>query len=159
VCDVYLFGRARFDESDRRFEAHYEQDDDPSRYPKMIHGALCTGRSRFGWGNENPNPAHRILDKIRPGDWIVHVNTPSDGLCAAGRVLSCVKRDEGLLVRWDPRRDFQNFFCVDTQSIVTFPRNKRKLGIELFWALCPRRRAQRMSCTVVPRFLRYLREF
>ena len=156
MISVYLFCRAKFDESDRRFQGHYKRDDDPSRYPKLIYREFCAGQSRFGWGNENPNPAQRTLDRIRPGDWIVHVNTPSDGLCAAGRVLSCLKRDGGLRVDWTSGCDFQNCFDIDTCSIVKFRRDKTKLGDTLHKALCPRNRAQRMSAPIVPCFLDYL---
>ena len=156
IC-VYLFCRAKFDDSDQRYASHYKEGDDLSRYPKMIYGELCVGKSRFGWGQENPNPAKSVLDRIRAGDWIVHVNTPSDGLCVAGRVLSCLKRNGGLQVSWNPGCDFQNYFDVDVCSVVMFRRSKNELGDILHRALCPRRKAQKMSQQVVPTFFEFLK--
>lgn len=155
--NVYLFCRAKFDESDQRYASHYREDDDPSRYPKMIQSELYyAGKSRFGWGNEIPNPAEGVLNRIRPGDWIVHVNTPLDGSCTACRVLSCLKRDGGLQVDWEPGSDFQNYFEIDACSVVTFARDRRRLGEGLHRALCPRRKAQKMTPQVVTSFLEFL---
>lgn len=156
IC-VYLFCRAKFDKSDQRSADHYKEGDDPAQYPKMIYDELCAGKSRFGWGQERRNPAKGVLDQIRADDWIVHVNTPSDGLCAAGKVLSSLKRDGGLKVSWSPGCDFQNYFDVDVCSVVMFCRSKRVLGCKLHRALCPRRRAQMMSQQVAPTFFDFLK--
>ena len=161
---VWVFAKAKFDESDPRYLGHYDRDDDPGRYPGLIYGSITSGRSRFGWsgnGNGNPNCASPVLLRIRPGDWIVHVNTPSHGHCIAVEVLHGVNSDEGLEVKWawGQTRDFHHYFEIDTASIVEFDRHDaERFDHALYWQLCPRRRAQQVNPAVEASFFRFLEE-
>ena len=156
---IFVFAKARFDESDERYSKRYGRDDDPRRYPRMIYNSVLSGRSRFGWsggnGHPDPNAASPVLRRIKPGDWIVHVNTPEPGHCIAAKVLHGVDSDDGLVVAWG--RDFRLYFDLDTGSLVEFDRRQAaKFDGDLYWQLRPRRKAQRVNTAVEDSFFRFL---
>lgn len=159
---IWAFAKAKFDESDPRYRRHYDRDDDPDRYPRLIHKSIAlSGRSRFGWGNGDPNDASPVLRRIKPGDWIVHVNTPSHGHCIAAKVLHGVNSDEGLEVKWagGQTRDFHHYFEIDTALIVEFDRcDADRFDRDLYWQIRPRRKAQRVNPAVETSFFKFLEE-
>lgn len=67
---------------------------------KLLVESLKAGKSRFGWSQKDnhdlriPNnwtdwhSRQRFLLEIQPGDWIVHINTPSRGRCMAAEVTT-----------------------------------------------------------------------
>ena len=99
---------------------------------KAVYQAIQTGQSRFGWSWDDKNnlrqhywaafnSKQRFLLRIKPGDWIVHVNLPSQGKCTAVQVLSEYTFDQGLAF---PRgSDFRHCIGIDPATIITFNRN------------------------------------
>lgn len=151
---IFTFAKAKYDESDERYEL-YGRDDDPFRYPRMVYNAVIAGKSRFGWGNWEVDAASPVLRRIKPGHWIVHVNTPDYGHCVAAKVLHGVAQDAGLEVAWG--HDFQHYFDVDPTSVVEFERRDAdRFDNCLYWPLRPRRKAQQMNPAIENDFFRFL---
>ena len=104
----------------------------------LIYQSVLAGKSRFGWSSSETNDLlddnnywkkengrQRRLREVKPGDWIVHRNTPEWGRFVAARVTSEYQFDEGLQCP-NPspsgRIDFRHCFEVDTDTIVEFDR-------------------------------------
>lgn len=64
---------------------------------------------------------HTFLLLVRPGDWIVHINCPQWGRCAAARVISEYDFDEGL--DYGGGNGYRHCFAVDPSTVVKFDRN------------------------------------
>ena len=99
----------------------------------LIYQSVWNGKSRFGWSGEDTSDLskeenHQIkgnrrqlrLLEVKPGDWIVHRNTPEPPNFIAARVTSEYQFDEGL--QCSNRTDFRHCFEVDTDTIVEFDR-------------------------------------
>lgn len=124
---------------------------------RLLYESVKNGKSRFGWSSEerhnlkidrennwenNWTKEHGralFLLKIKPGNWIVHINMPSYGRCAAARVVSEYDFDEG--INTSDGQDFRHFFRVD--SIVEFERNSKKIHTAV--NLEPRQRYHEVS--------------
>ena len=100
----------------------------------LIYQSVRDGKSRFGWSGkdtndlldnnnywEKENGRQRRLLEVKPGDWIVHRNTPEWGQFVAARVTSGYQFDEGLKCP-NGRTDFRHCFEVDKDTIVEFDR-------------------------------------
>lgn len=100
----------------------------------LIHKSILAGKSRFGWStpdtsdlsDENnywreENRLQRRLLEVKPGDWIVHRNTPVWRQFVAAQVTSGYQFDEGLQCS-NERTDFRHCFELDTDTIVEFDR-------------------------------------
>ena len=100
----------------------------------LIYQSVRNGKSRFGWSGKDTNDLskkenHQIgenrlqlrLLEVKPGDWIVHRNTPKFPKFVAAQVTSEYQFDEGLECS-DGRTDFRHCFEVDTDTIVRFNR-------------------------------------
>ena len=100
---------------------------------RLIYQSVRDGKSRFGWSGsdinnlldennywEKENGRQRRLLEVKPGDWIVHRNTPEGGQFVAARVTSGYQFDEGL--QCSNRTDFRHCFEVDKDTIVEFDR-------------------------------------
>ena len=99
----------------------------------LIHKSVLAGKSRFGWSSSDTNDLSkeenlqikynrrqlRLLE-VKPGDWIVHRNTPEFPKFIVARVTSEYKFDEGL--QCSGRIDFRHCFELDTDTIVEFDR-------------------------------------
>ena len=101
---------------------------------------LENGSSRFGWGylnlltlknkkSEDMTPDEQevwsktnFLLNIIPGDWIVHINTPTYGKCTAGIVNETYKYDLDPIVG-----DFGHCIPLLKDSIITFDRNDKSV--------------------------------
>ncbi len=84
--------------------------------------------SRFGWSGRDqddlrrPGPTQNMfLLHVRPGDWIVHLNCPSQGRCAAAKVVDEYNFDDGLGSPGET--DFRHCFGVDKSTVINFERN------------------------------------
>lgn len=100
----------------------------------LIYQSVRDGKSRFGWSELDANDLSkeenrqiegnrlqlRLLE-VKPGDWIVHRNTPEFPKFIAARVTSGYQFDEGLQCA-NGRTDFRHCFEVDTDTIVEFNR-------------------------------------
>lgn len=99
----------------------------------LIHKSILAGKSRFGWSGEDindlsdesnywreENRLQRRLLEVKPGDWVVHRNTPVWCQFVAARVISGYQFDEGL--QCSGGIDFRHCFEVDTNTIVEFDR-------------------------------------
>ena len=99
----------------------------------LIYESVQNGKSRFGWStpdtsnllDENnywreENRLQRRLLDVKPGDWIVHRNTPEFPKFIAARATSGYQFDEGL--QCPGRIDFRHCFEVDKDTIVEFDR-------------------------------------
>lgn len=93
---------------------------------QLVYGSVKAGKSRFGWSQEDSHnlrlegwtdwhSKQLFLLRIKPGDWIVHINTPEWGKCVAAQVKSEYDFDEGLSV--NEGQDFRHFFEVDEKTI------------------------------------------
>ena len=99
---------------------------------ELLYNSTKSGKSRFGWSKKDKHnlalgnnetewySKHKFLLDIHPGDWIVHVNTPSWGKCTAAQVASGYNFDEGLECSWG--KDFRHCFDIDTNTIMEFDR-------------------------------------
>jgi hypothetical protein len=99
---------------------------------ELVYESIKAGKSRFGWSQlaehnlklkDNWTDWHSkqlFLLEIKPGDWIVHINTPQWGKCVAVQVLSEYNFDKGLKCSWGP--DFRHYFDVDINTIIEFDR-------------------------------------
>ena len=98
---------------------------------QLIYQSVRDGKSRFGWSREDindlsdknnywkkENGRQRRLLEVKPGDWIVHRNTPEWRQFIAARVTSGYQFDEGLQCSWGT--DFRHCFEVDKDTIVEF---------------------------------------
>lgn len=104
---------------------------------ELIYKSLKGGKSRFGWSIDD---RHNLLLKdnwtdwharqmflleVKPGDWVVHINTPRWGRCIAAQVTSSYQFDDG--IECSDRNDFRHHFNVDLNSIIEFDRNDPNL--------------------------------
>lgn len=111
-----------------------------------IYKEIQNGISRFGtWDQEKSlreswYGKHSMLLKIKPDDWIVHINLPEYGKCVAVKVISEYDYDQGIQCNWG--KDFNNYFKVDSSSIIEFDRNDSNVLPSV--NLAPRRRIQRI---------------
>lgn len=106
---------------------------DHSEIRNLIYQSVKSGKSRFGWSQKKKNnlklknnwskhhSRQLFLLEIRPKDWIVHINTPEQGLCIAAKVISKYGFDDGFQCDWGP--DFRHYFEIDVNSIVEFNRS------------------------------------
>jgi len=112
--------------------AFNKADDQKDR--QLIYQSIWNGKSRFGWSGEDTNDLskkenHQIkgnrrqlrLLEVKPGDWIVHRNTPKFPKFIAAQVTSGYQFDKGLQCS-EVRTDFRHCFEVDTDTIVRFNR-------------------------------------
>ena len=130
----------------------------PSDCIQEIYESAKAGKSRFGWSwldvhdlkkpRTDQHSRQQFLLRIKPGDWIVHINVPSYGQCVAAKVNGTYGFDEGKL------GDFRHYIPVDPESVVEFGRNDPRLRQELYSGLRPRGRSQRVY--QVDRFLESL---
>ncbi len=128
-------------------------DDDEAR--RLLYQSIKSGKSRFGWsqtddhnlkiegGWSSEHSKQLFLLQVRPGDWIVHINTPDWGKCVAVKVLSDYDFDEGLKCSWGS--DFRHCFEIDTSSIVEFERGNPNVLSTV--NLKPRARYHRVKAT------------
>lgn len=103
---------------------------DDAKERELVYQSIKSGKSRFGWSQmdehnlklkDNWTDWHSkqlFLLQVKPGDWIVHINTPQWGKCIAVQVLSEYGFDDGLQCSWGT--DFRHFFNVDVNTIVEF---------------------------------------
>ena len=110
----------------------FNKADDPQD-SLLIHKSVLARKSRFGWSSSDENDLSkeenrqiegnrlqlRLLE-VKPGDWIVHRNTPEFPKFIAARVTSEYQFDEGL--QCSGRIDFRHCFELDTDTIVEFDR-------------------------------------
>ncbi len=118
----------------------------------LVYQSVKSGKSRFGWSqrdehnlklNNNWTDWHSkqlFLLKVKQGDWIVHINTPSWGKCIAVEVLSAYDFDDGLQCSGGP--DFRHFFKVDTETVIEF--NRKDANVLPSVNLNPRQRYHRI---------------
>lgn len=120
----------------------------------LIYQSVRDGKSRFGWSSSDENNLlkeenHQIeknwrqlrLLEVKPGDWIVHRNTPEPREFVAARVTSDYQFDEGL--QCSGRIDFRHCFEVDKETIVKFNRDDPRILSTVY--LDQRPRLQRIS--------------
>lgn len=98
----------------------------------LLMASLRNGKSRFGWSQDDKHDLRipdnwtdwhsrqRFLLEIEPGDWIVHINTPTWGRCIAAQVTGNYDFDEGLECDWGI--DFRHCIPIDTSSLIEFDR-------------------------------------
>ncbi|MDE0472745.1 MAG: restriction endonuclease [Ekhidna sp.] len=121
----------------------------------LLIKSLKNGKSRFGWSSKNEHNLLReewsenhskqfFLRQIKPGDWIVHINTPSSGECMTAKVISEYQYDKGLDCG-NGRVDFRHCFEIDKESLVKF--NRKDPNVKPNVNLFPRRRCQRVYKT------------
>ena len=93
---------------------------DHDEYRENIYSSFKSGVSRFGWSQRDEHnlkgnqwsdwhSKQLFLLNIKKGDWIVHINTPSQGKCIAGEVLTEYDFDNGFDC-WEGGQDFRHFF-------------------------------------------------
>lgn len=120
----------------------------------LIDESVRNGKSRFGWSSSDTsnlldennywreeNRLQRRLLDVKPGDWIVHRNTPDYGEFVAARVTSEYQFDEGLECSWGT--DFRHCFDVDKETVVQFNRDDLRI-LPTVW-LNQRPRLQKIS--------------
>ncbi|WP_419177115.1 restriction endonuclease [Desulfosediminicola sp.] len=105
---------------------------DDSENRKLVYESILKGRSRFGWSREDKHnlllkdnwtdwhSKQQFLLDIKPGDWIIHINTPKWGQCTAAKVTGVYEFDSGL--NCSRGVDFRHSFPVDKDSICVFSR-------------------------------------
>ena len=125
---------------------------DGEKERNLLYQSIKSGISRFGWSQEDKHnlklknnwtdwhSKQLFLLEVKPGDWIVHINTPKWGKCIAAQVLSEYGFDEGLQCSWGP--DFRHCFKIDVTTIVEFDR--RDPNVLPTVNLNPRSRYQRI---------------
>jgi len=96
---------------------------------ELVYQYIKSGKSRFGWAHsdkhnlklkDNWTDFHSkqlFLLQVKPGDWIIHINTPQWGRCIAAQVLSEYDFDDGL-----QGTGYRHFFNVDINTIIEFDR-------------------------------------
>lgn len=124
--------------------AYAKVDDDTAR--QAVYAEIAQGKSRFGMWQQTeslrdtwfgPNMA---LLRIKPGDWVVHVNSPHYGRCVAAQAVGEYQFDDGITTDWG--RDFHNYIPIDPDSIIEFDRNDPNVLPSV--NLAPRRRIERV---------------
>ncbi len=111
---------------------------------QFIYQSLKEGISRFGWSQcdlqilkDKPDSIcnkfeleswkkTRFLLEIKEGDWIIHINVPSYGMCVAAKVIEKYNydpNDNQINTDYNPNGDFRNFFKIDLDSKIEFNRN------------------------------------
>jgi hypothetical protein len=119
-------------------------DDEGAR--NVVYKEIKCGKSRFGmWDQggdlrEHPYGKNNFLKRIKKGDWIVHVNSPSYGKCVVVQAIGEYDYDEGIECGWG--KDFNNFIPVDIDTIIEFDRNDPNVLPSV--NLSPMRRGQRI---------------
>jgi hypothetical protein len=90
---------------------------DDKKGRELVYQSIKSGKSRFGWSQKdehnlklkdnwtNWHSKQLFLLEVRPGDWIVHINTPQWGKCIAVQVLSEYEFDDGLQCSWEQTSD------------------------------------------------------
>ncbi len=120
---------------------------------KAVVQSIKEGKSRFGWSFSDTadlrkffwnkeNAEQRFLMRIKPEDWIVHVNLPQYDRCIAAKVTSGYMFDEGVFIAARKCIDFRNCFCIDPASVIEFSRKDKNLIPSV--NLKPRSRQQRV---------------
>ena len=134
---------------------------DDAQQREFVQSCLDRGQSRFGWGYTpgadlrelEPKPYAEMDDAekncwhkagfllgVKAGDWIVHVNMPSQGKCTASIVTG------EYFFEWDPTvGDFGHGFPIDQHAKVVFERNDDRVHPRVSRALKPRGRYQRVN--------------
>ena len=118
---------------------------------RSIYDSVKSGISRFGWSIEDHHnlrlpeqsewySRQAFLLSIEPGDWVVHISTPTYGKCIAARVVKGYFFDAGILC--EDRRDYRHALRVDVESIVEFDRRDPRIPDNV--NLQPRSRQQRV---------------
>jgi len=99
---------------------------------KEVYESIKKGKSRFGWSKSEKddlrktwNGEQAFLLRIKPGDWIVHVNMPKQGKCVAAKVIGEYDFDEG--VACGRGKDFRHNIAIDVSSIIEFDRNSEEI--------------------------------
>lgn len=99
---------------------------------ELVYQSIKNGKSRFGWSWKNEHnlipeenwteehPRQLFLLKIKPGDWIVHINTPVWGRCTAVEVESEYGFDDG--INLEDGIDFRHYIGVAPTTIIEFDR-------------------------------------
>jgi hypothetical protein len=119
-------------------------EDDDAR--TKVYEDIKRGKSRFGmWDQktslrEQYHGRNGFLLRIKKGDWIVHVNSPSYGRCVAVQASGEYDFDEGIECEWG--QDFHNFIPVDSKTILEFDRTDPNVVPSV--NLAPMRRGQRI---------------
>ena len=128
-------------------------------YVKRIYDSAKSGKSRFGWSQSETCDLRELSNKqwdemddaeqqamrchfllrIQRDDWIVHINTPSYGLCLAVRVLEPYEFDNA--GEWE---DYRHVVPVDGANAVSFHRNDGRVHPLVSRGLKLRRRQQRV---------------
>lgn len=111
----------------------FAQVDDKDK--EKVYEQIHEGKSRFGWSqrdhNDLSNEQNReslnnskqlFLTRIKKGDWIVHVNSPTWGKCVAAMAIGEYEFDEGIAVEDERNRDFRHYIPIDVNSITEFDR-------------------------------------
>jgi hypothetical protein len=136
---------------------------DPKNEPELtqyVIDSLDKGESRFGWGfipeadltqlskkqwNEMDDDEKKCWGKsnfllgVTEGDWIVHVNIPTFGMCTAAKVNGPYRFDLNESVA-----DFGHCFSIDLSTKVIFDRNDFNVHPRVSRSLKPRQRFQRI---------------
>ena len=132
----------------------------PDEARKLVYKSIKSGKSRFGWSQKDEHDLskednwdllpeeerkewysnQRFLLQIKPGDWIVHINTPEWDKCIAAEVASEYDFDDGLQL--SDRTDFRHYFNVKIDTIVEF--NRKDPNVLPSVNLKPRYRYQRV---------------
>lgn len=122
---------------------------------KLIYQSIKAGKSRFGWSQKDEHnlrlkdnwtdwhSKQLFLLQVKPGDWIVHINTPNWGRCIAAQVLSEYNFDDGIECSWGT--DFRHYFCIDIDTIIEFDRSDENILPSV--NLNPRQRYHRIYAT------------
>ncbi len=103
----------------------------PDSVVKQIYEGTKNGKSRFGWGDSGNLREHwdgelAFLLRIKPDDWIVHVNLPSYGRCVAVAVTGEYNFDEGIQCVFEndpPCNNFNHYIPVDAKTLIEFDRS------------------------------------
>ena len=114
---------------------------------QRVYASLKAGVSRFGWSSNdeddlrvNRQGKQAFLLNVNAGDWVVHVNCPEQGRCAAAQVGGSYTFDDGLPT--ENNRDFRHALPVDPATVIEFDRRDPKVLPTV--NLRPLRRAQRV---------------
>ena len=132
-------------DNDNRTVWAFAQIPDPDARAKVFQ-EVQSGKSRFGcWSFTSDLREHRngeldFLTRIKPGDWIVHVNLPHRGRCVAVEVSGSYNCDEGLPCAWD--KDFKHYIEVNPSTLIEFDRRDQNILPTV--NLNPRARYQRV---------------
>src|ERR1039457_3425315 len=118
----------------------FQRPKDEPHFEKYVVDSLAKGESRFGWGWVNlldlqGKPWQEMeegeklcwgysnfLLGVKPGDWIVHVNIPSTGMCTAAQVAREYRFDLNPTIG-----DFGHCFEIDPTTKIEFNRNDERI--------------------------------